>query len=124
MGPTETNTSLHGAAYEEANTTACCVDPIRTDPLYSGVIEFGSEYTQVMIVPRNSEKFILIHWDENYYTGYNQVKPPTTILFDANLRFLAFGYDATEKYRHMKEQQQKNCYYFENFIRNIYKKVR
>lgn len=67
----------------------------------------------------DERKVIAITWEKDGLKGV-YLKAPTAILFDSNLNFLAFGFEAVKRFTRMRNDQKRDCYYFENFIMNLH----
>lgn len=49
---------------------------------------------------------------------------PTVILLDEKQNFIAFGFEAEEKYLELDAEEKNSCYFFQRFQMNLYDKLR
>ncbi|CAL1581358.1 unnamed protein product [Knipowitschia caucasica] len=90
---------------------------------YLIAIDFGTSYSGYVysIAPRGAELVPnLRRWGQEY--GHNTPKTPTCVLFDANGKFMHFGYKAKDKYLEMDKDDAAKNYFFENFKMELYNK--
>ena len=88
---------------------------------HCAAIDFGTVSTALMVAKWKSKEYKEFFWTANDLQREHS-KAPTVVLFNSSEKFLAFGYDAIDKYHGMKEEQKKNCYYFERFKMCLYTK--
>ncbi|XP_038134001.1 heat shock 70 kDa protein 12A-like [Cyprinodon tularosa] len=86
-------------------------------------IDFGTAFSGYAfnISPRGKESEPhLKRWGREY--GLDTPKTPTCILFNEDKEFLSFGYEAQMKYMHMRGEEAKKHYLFEDFKMALYNK--
>lgn len=91
--------------------------------LFVCAIELGLMYSGYAYSTRVDPKDIFCpHW-KSLTAGTNHLIP-TVILLDEKQNFLAFGYEAEEKYLELDAEEKKSCYFFQRFQMNLYDKLR
>ena len=90
-------------------------------PLYCAAIDFGTTYTGLVFAPWGTTHYVEYTWEHGGPQALD-LKAPTVVLFDANRRFIAFGFDAIKTYSLMSEKQRMDCYYFERFKMDLHHK--
>ena len=89
------------------------------EPLYCAAIDFGTRYTGLAFANWNEENYRVLTWENNNVNGV-ELKAPTAILFNSELKFLAFGFEAVEQFARMGNDQKRDCYFFVNFKMNLH----
>ena len=89
------------------------------EPLYCAAIDFGTTYTGLAFANWNEDDYRVIPWENNSMLGL-ETKAPTAILFNSELKFLAFGFEAVKQFARMENNQKRDCYYFEKFKMNLH----
>lgn len=88
-------------------------------------IHFGRSYSRCVFsfqTQQLQDTIMTFFWDGEY--GQRTCKTPTSILFDEDQKFLAFGYDAMKKYTWLTSKlNRKKHYLFEHFMKELYEKV-
>ncbi|XP_060563863.1 heat shock 70 kDa protein 12A-like [Ruditapes philippinarum] len=95
----------------------------RSNHLVVAAIDFGTTYTGFAYsFKSDSTKIVTSRWTgENVRTATE--KAPTCVLLSPDKRFVAFGYEAEEKYKELLEEDAKNAdghYFFERFKMKLY----
>uniref|UniRef100_A0A673IRA0 Heat shock 70 kDa protein 12A-like n=1 Tax=Sinocyclocheilus rhinocerous TaxID=307959 RepID=A0A673IRA0_9TELE len=87
-------------------------------------IHFGRSYSGYAFsfqTQQRQDRIMIPSWGVEY--GQRNAKTPTSILFDEDQKFLAFGYDAMMKYTRLTTKlNRKKHYLFEHFMKELYDK--
>ncbi|XP_077986416.1 heat shock 70 kDa protein 12A-like [Glandiceps talaboti] len=80
-------------------------------------VDFGTTYSGFAFAFNHKEGERGIHMSKAWGNdqGYNTFKTPTCILLNRDKEFIAFGYEAREKYADLEEAQDKEFYFFDRF---------
>lgn len=76
----------------------------------AAAIDFGTTYSGYGYSYRYDKD--KIHVNSNWSSGSALWKVPTAILFDDQLKFMAFGEDAENKYSEFAESDEEHKYYY------------
>lgn len=91
--------------------------------LFVCALDLGIMYSGYAYSTRVDPKDIFCpHWISS--TACTTHLIPTVILLDEKQNFLAFGYEAEEKYLELDAEEKKSCYFFQRFQMNLYDKLR
>lgn len=91
--------------------------------LFVCALDLGIMYSGYAYSTRVDPKDIFCHhWISS--TACTTYLIPTVILLDEKQNFLAFGYEAEEKYLELDAEEKKSCYFFQRFQMNLYDKLR
>lgn len=92
--------------------------------LLTAAIDFGTTFSGLAYSYRNDQEsvYIISNWPDGTVAG----KIPTTILFDPDFKFVAFGQEAIDRYAELAEdEEEKEHYFFHRFKMDLHKeKVR
>ncbi|XP_068258044.1 heat shock 70 kDa protein 12B-like isoform X2 [Nyctibius grandis] len=82
-------------------------------------IDFGTSYSGYCFsLASGTDQIRQVYWGTEH--GLKTPKTPTCILFNQNLEFRKFGYDAVMKYKSLPSSEADNWYFFQNFKMKLY----
>lgn len=91
--------------------------------LFVCALDLGIMYSGYAYSTRVDPKDIFCpHW--NSATACMTHLIPTVILLDEKQNFIAFGFEAEEKYLELDAEEKNSCYFFRRFQMNLYDKLR
>lgn len=91
--------------------------------LFVCALNIGETYSRYAYSTRYDPKNILCpYWTSSSASTVD--KTPTVLLLDEKQNFIAFGYEAEEKFFELDEEERKECYYFQGFQIYLYDKHR
>ena len=100
----------------------------KSDKIGVAAIDFGTTFSGYAFALRHDFESDppKIHTNTNYYTSGNltSLKTPTVLLLDKDEKFVAFGFEAEDKYSDLAaDEEHKDYYYFRRFKMNLYNSV-
>lgn len=91
--------------------------------LFVCALDLGIMYSGYAYSTRVDPKDIFCpHW--NSATACMTHLIPTVILLDEKQNFIAFSFEAEEKYLELDAEEKNSCYFFQRFQMNLYDKLR
>ena len=83
----------------------------------SVAIDFGTTFTGYGYSYSDDKDSVILNPNWSSYSGWTTAKAPTCALYDDNEKFLAFGYDAQDKYR--ERESGETMFLYEKFKMQI-----
>jgi len=94
--------------------------------LFCAAIDFGTTYSGYAFSSKDDYKKEPTKINTNVWTGSKllSLKAPTAVLMDSNQEFMAFGYEAENKYSELvADGDHEEYYYFHRFKMLLHERV-